>query len=376
MRARLACLAASLLASGGPSPEPDAPAWLVELRDASTPEARDAALAALAAVPPAELREGLEVVAERGDEPERDAALLAAGVVGDGEHLTLIVQLATPAHGARSHALEARLEAAVGALLERRPAAARRVGDAFGAAGAYLRPALLRALGRLPAELELETLVELLADPDGDEVAVLLALARCAPRAPPADERLRAHVRASLRGGDPRVLQAAARAVAALEDDGALADLVALLSAEAPVPAAARDALRRLAGVDLGERRGVWEGWLRAERAWWREHGARAGELLAGPDPAAAARVVRELAHRRVDRAGAAAALAVGLRRDEPELVRLACAALGQLGERRALPELRSLLDHEDPTVREAAARAARRLETPDPGPETARRFP
>jgi HEAT repeat protein len=172
-----------------------------------------------------------------------------------------------------------------------------------------------------------------------------------------------------LTSGDERRAQAAAAALAELEDPRAVPDLIALLdSSNANLRESADRALVRTAGRDFRGDRARWQAWYDAEQAWW--VGAEA-ELLASlrsDRDVDVARALNEVAGHRLFRRELEYSLLVELGDDDPSIVATACITLGRLGSRAAAPELEALAAHADPRIAEAARVARRRI----PGPPAA----
>jgi len=126
----------------------------------------------------------------------------------------------------------------------------------------------------------------------------------------------------------------------------------------------ARDALQSLRGLSrraLDRDPVAWRSWLARDLAAWRSAEARAADLHS-PDASKAAAELQALGRVRLYRHDAAAIAIAGLERREPELVRLTCQVIAELGSPVGEPALRAMADHPDASVRATAERALERL--------------
>ena len=331
------------------------------------PPLHDAVEQALAALPWASVRPMLasSVVTAAGEDV-RAFALRLLERSGDAHDLRLFVRLAAPHDGGEPPGRELRraLERALTAVLARDPEAVRSIPTLFDVAAPVHRAALVRAVEVSRAPEALTTLMHLLGRMPALDPLVLIAITRLAEGQPlPGDPHVQSAVRAYLTRGDSTLVQQAALATGALEDQGAVATLCALLrSRNDGIVRAAHEALRRVSGKQLPPDPLLWESWLHEETVWWEERGPRLfGELSRGEPQVTAAAIV-EIGRHRLYRHELAGALCVVLGRREPELARLACGALGQLGSWAAVAALADCLDRREARVVAAAREALVRI--------------
>ena len=312
-------------------------------------------------VPLARLRPVLERVAR--EEPRlnlREAAVTVLGGVGVARDVPLLLSLAAPLRQGsdvlpRGH--RKTLEMAVTEFMERDTRSFQAFLGNFADTHVGLRSSLVRAAERIGSEDSLRFLVGLLSrDPELDQL-VLTSIARNARvLLIPVDEQFSAEVRPFLAHRDDDVARAAARAVGALQDYQGIGELLEMLSeGTANTRSNAHRALRDLTGLSFGPDPDRWNDWYSRETSWWEREAPRLVAGLESRDVAAVVHGIGVLSVHHLYRHDLAASLALCLRRDEPEVLRHACHALGRLGSGVGVVELVDCLDHADGSVRHAA---------------------
>jgi HEAT repeat protein len=358
---------ARLLAALGPDPLPvlfDALAGRPGPLDAWT----DAELhAALARWPRTEVRSFLSTLArEETDVVVRRVALQVLGGLGQDADLDLLSAVA--AWPADAKVVDRSLQRSFGSALERvlarHPDAVAGVVRSFKGTHASLLQPTVQAVGRVGSRAACDALGRLLGRVPAADPLVLVEIERLARNLrAPFDRRLRRDVRDLLGHGEPRTATLAARAAAALRDEEAIPALVGQL-------ATPHDGLRRtvrtslvtIAGRDVGSDPAAWSSWYESELAWWRSESAHHFLLLNSGDPAKTAAAIKTISARRLRRDELATALLTVLRRGEPQLVRMAVAALGTLAVDATVPELIECLEHRDHRVRTTTLNTLRRM--------------
>lgn len=323
-----------------------------------------ATLAAITRLSPASVRAFLAGIAlpETGTR-ERAVALRVLAESAKPGDLELCFALAA-GDAAAERDVRVALEQALLRIVAREPAATTALGARFAARPPALYSAVVRALGSAGSPQALRMLSELLGAAPAADALLLCEIARVGGLLPqPIEPRVRTRVREYLRRSDPQLLAAAVYAVGRLGDGEAAEQLVALLQSELEhVRTSAHRVLRELSGAHLPLQHERWAGWYRRESEWWRRDAPfHKAELGSGAQYQVAA-ALRELAVHRLYRHELAPEVARCLEHPERDLVLLACAVLGQLGSRTALPGLVDLLDRQDPACAQAAQRALERI--------------
>jgi HEAT repeat protein len=335
---------------------------------------------ALARIETGTLRAFLEELADGdADVERRTTALVVLGDAGSLRDVRLMARLATPppdAQGvrrARGRALRDAFERSLGAVLLRDAGSWGSLVDAYRSVATDLRHPIARALAETGDERALSALAGFLRRaPELDALVLHELSGMVAEHGLEADELVLASVRGSLTGR-PDVAVQAAGALGALGDEEALPELVELLRhGDANVRAAAGRALQTITGLRLGCDARAWSTWLARERKSRMHRLDRLATELRGGEPRAVAAALNELARLRTGRAEVAELVANCLAHDEPDVVRMACAALSQLRQTTSLAELAPCLEHADPAVREAAWSALKRISGLDVPPERA----
>jgi hypothetical protein len=232
-------------------------------------------------------------------------------------------------------------------------------------------PALLALLGRACVGVASLASGELVTALFGRSRAVdaelFDALAHVAPQTRFAlpDEGLDV-LRRQLDEPEVEIRRAATIALGALRDDGAVKELIALLSADDPrISGAARWSLRSIAGADRGANAEAWEEWLADQTAW---HEERAPELIALLESEKTNDVVDGLSgliERPCFRRETVAAIEPLLARQEPAVFRAAVSALESIGSARAAAALENSLSRCEAQRRAYVAAALKRMAEP-----------
>ena len=166
-----------------------------------------------------------------------------------------------------------------------------------------------------------------------------------------------------LGSSDAMVLASAARASGILGDERAVEELVRIVAHDhSTVARNAADALWNITALGFGVDPERWARWYEEELDWWQQ---RSPEVLFALETAEGVEFTRAIVQgleRRLYRDRIAASLVLRLRDEDPDRVRLSCAALAQLGGGIALGELVECLDSTDEGVRKAAHSALIRL--------------
>jgi hypothetical protein len=294
---------------------------------------------------------------------ERVAALLVLAQTARSRDLDLCLALAGEG-GAADRGLRSQLERTLLALVARDPLAISALATRFAAQPEACYAAIIRAIGSADSPQALRLCSEQLGQAPPADALLLCEIARLGAVVPhPIEARVRTRVREYLRQSDPQLLAAAVYAVGRLDDGDAAEPLVELLQNDYEhVRASAHRVLRGLAGEPLPPEHERWALWYRRESEWWRRDAPfHKAELGSGAQFQVAA-ALRVLATHRLYRHAIAPEVARCLARPERDIVMLACAALGQLGSRTALPELVDLLARGEPASADAARRALERI--------------
>jgi len=193
----------------------------------------------------------------------------------------------------------------------------------------------------------------------------------CRARRECVEPRVLADVRCLLDSKDPETVKETVLTLGELEDVESFHALVALLETSGDdLATMACQALQRISGARLGRDPKAWEALWADELEWRRRHSGRWLRWLREDDPAKNAEALQALSGRLLFRNEIAEALRPCLARREAELVRLACAVLGQLRAYSGVPDLIACLEHRDAGVRESARLALVRLLGRIPSPD------
>jgi HEAT repeat protein len=397
VRAAASLLLCSVPAAAGEEPEARAPGWTWEatpahlevaraLRESRRASAGTSArlVARIAAAGPGALEAQLDVLARRRvPETGPDDA---PQVLSDPQRELLLAAIARMPSAAVRAAVAARLEAApddadtrlaaihvlgaVGAAkdLARLPALAprkhveERVRPLTREAREAVRAACAAILGRDARALEvLQGAVH--AHPPLAPQAVALAV-KCGRSTDPAlDREFAAWMTGELRGARPEYARSLLQAIGVLDDGANVPALIERLEdADGGVRESAVWALRRVSGLGFAEDPQPWRVWYADEAAWHERARPRLREDLGSHDVERVVAALRAYSDRRTRRAELAEEVAVVLGCAQPELRRLACSVLQQLGVPSACGALAGLLEDAEDTVSEAAWQALRAL--------------
>jgi len=305
-----------------------------------------------------------------GRETPRDVRLQAVrllGEIGDARSLRLLAALATPLEAGRGpirRILRTAFADGLRRSLEREVIEVSHLRELFAGIVPGLRATLVEVMSEVPGSECARSLAALLGRQRELDPLILSKIAgRERSPNPLDDEDLRTAVRSLLSSSDPMVLASAARASGILRDEIAVEDLVRLVAHEHyTVAMNAADALKNITALGFGVESGRWGKWYDEEIAWWQR---RSPDVLLALETAEGVEFTRAIVHgleRRLYRDRIAASLVLRLRDDDPDRVRLSCAALAQLGTGFAFGELVECLDSRDERVREAAHSALKRI--------------
>lgn len=260
--------------------------------------------------------------------------------------------------------LHDRVESALTAMLARDPMAYGSLRTTVAAAPQAFGSVALDALAEMSGDRALSTLFELLELRRLDASEVLGAIEDVGRRClPPFDPYLLQRLRELAAQEDPSVRGAALRAAGALGDEESLPlQLEGLAQASGAVRSAAGAALTELTGLRFGSDARRWLSWYAGERRWWDERAPAVLERLAHDDVAVVIAALAEIVPHRLQRDRSARAVAGLLGDESPELRRLACLTLEQLGGRVVAPEVVERLADVDETVRASAHRCLQRM--------------
>ena len=285
------------------------------------------------------------------------------GEIGDPATLRLLGQLATPfEHGEGSipRVMRGAFGAALARLVERDVVKTNHLRELFLDVPVGLMATIVQSLGAMEGPGAARSLAALLGrQPKLDPLILSKIASRERSSNPLDDEDLRTAVRALLRSADPMVLASAARTSGVLGDEEATEELVSLVAhRDASVRLNAGDALKRITGLDFRRNAELWANWYEEEMRWW---DTESSDVLLALETAEGVELTRAIVaglKRRLHRHRIAESLVLRLRDQNPDQVRLACAALAQLRASFAVRELIACLEHSESRVREAAHKA------------------
>jgi len=308
------------------------------------------------------------VTAEANQEPDagwRRAALELLRWHAEAAQLPLLARLAAGEEDSppAEDSLGDVFQAAVVDLVRRDPRAFDELPRAAGEFEA-LRGRLIRAVGAAADPAGLEWLAIQL-DRAGMTGLALQQIRRVAPRASLAELTAVAEaVRPCLRSEDPAQRVHAARALGAIGDPEAVAELISMLEEDGRGDrGAACAALRELSGRKLPERVEAWRRWHEEELRWLRDESAAALDQLSSANDAEVVAAVRTLSARSLRRDHWATQLARLLATHGSAVVRgQVCLGLARLGSRVVAEDLVLALGDPEPSVRSAASTALRRV--------------
>jgi len=329
----------------------------------------------LVTAPLPSIRRHLEMVAAK--EPAgrgRDLGLWLLGEVGAGRDFELLVQLAAPlsAPDGPSRATVLSFGNATEKILARDPSRLWLVFDLFQKAPRVLRTPLIKAIERLDHEDALILLARMLGRvPEMDALILNSVARRGSEEARPVAEEACLSVRKYLRRGDEREELLAIAALGKIEDYDSVSHLMQLVEdGDKGQKRAAFSALRDITGLSLRFEVDLWSRWYEGEMNWWKDQAQTRFSALAGAERSAVTKAINEISLRRMHRHDLARELLPCLERREPEIVILACRALGLLSSRTVVPDLVRHLDARHSGVRGAAWETLRHITHLDLPPE------
>lgn len=348
----------------GSKPEQPVDPRLVELRDALL---RDAL---------GRLDQGVVVdhLARRagGDAP-LEVRLCVARLLGESGHpraVDVLLQVAggiEPIHLARSYVLQS-FEVPLAEALAADPRADAALTSRIGRLSPEVRDLLLRAAVQADSAATRRFLTSRLGAAEAEQPIVLSAIAAARPGtfAPSPEEC--AAVRGRLGSQEEGLSRLAALALGKLEDREAAWELIELLPSENALEAkAAHEALRWIAGSDLGPKAPRWKTWLSAEETWWEEAAPVELQRLQSGDRLRVHRALQELLRHPLYRHEIAPEVA-SLLLEQDELLAIAgCDALAALGSVEPLPALIEALSASNGALRDAVVRTLQSLARRDP---------
>jgi len=323
----------------------------------------------------AEVRVFLSTLAEgTPSTEERLEALALLGRVGTRSDLDLLSRIA--AAGEDGAVIERPIldafEAALETYLRRKPTTVHKLPSLYARVHPSLLEPIVASVERVHSPEALDALTEFLGSVPNADGLVLRALARQGEvgRALPAPLRFRSY----LNHEDDTLAVLAITAAARLDDQESVDILVRQLDhRNANVRRATERALKELTQLPFGADRDAWIRWHRGEVTWWDREAHEQFAALRTTDLDAVARAVLGIATKRLYPDKLATGLAAGLRRSEPQLVRMTCHALMQLPSQAAVADLIVLLRHENAAVREDALTALRTITGFDLPPDAER---
>lgn len=303
-------------------------------------------------------RTALDLLAEAGTEREL-ALVLAFGRPLESERRLF---------GADLRAFEESLRR----FLLRNQAALRSLPGALAALSRFERAPVVRAAAATNTQRAMEALTEMFRIAPEIDALVLSSLGRMARSVPhPISEQVRACVRGFFSSSHVLLVQEAILAAGELEDCEAVPALLDLLeSGDGSLREVAGQALREITRLSLGPDSGPWRDWYEAEMDWWSSESEELLSDLTSGAPAAAAKAIVGIAHRKLFRHELARALVGCLARPEAGLVRLSCRALGEMRSASAVEALVDSLEHEDASIRHEAWMTLRRITNRDLPPD------
>lgn len=330
--------------------------------DFRNPHRAELVLDALARCGPAKIHEFLAASAAKDADPLlRTVALRVAGRPRTDAALADVLALALsfPEEERASHVLLAPLAAAVGAVVERRPAEAEVLRTRWKSFEPRFRTAFLDALessAGAGATGAVSRLLDTGAPGDGE---ILLRLARMPVRdAHPYDPRTESYAVASLTAADADLRAGAAAFCGRVGGPEVAEQLLGMLGDEDPrVAAVAHRALEAATGSALVADRELWRSRLGAEREWAGKDLAADLESARGAASAIVVSAIQRLSQHRLHGAAIAPSLEALADHDDASVRAAICAALGRLGQPSSI---RALLDAcEDPETAVASAASA-----------------
>lgn len=347
--------------------QPDAPGW--------TSREDKIILEALAALPTQAVLDELARHA-LGDKPMalRLVAMRVVERIGSADGLALwfeVLDEVEPVHEMRPF-VSGPFEKALGRMLTRDARTLRELEPRLRHRDPTELAIVARALGGTGKDDALELFEPMLGRTSELDVLVLeqAALIAGASNSGRIDDAL-VWLRPLLDASDDATRGQAVRTLAELEDTVSVPDIIVRLEDQnRRVRAAALTGLERISGLKLGEEPGPWKLWFASQMRWLETEGARLTDQLDSRDLAEVVRALGALGQRRLFRDELVGPLTRVLQRPENEAVTAACAALAQLGSRRAVEPLIDVLRDPEERVRGSACNALRKLTGRDLPPD------
>jgi HEAT repeat protein len=283
----------------------------------------------------------------------------------DGACLQALALVTPDALGAApSSGLLRTFERTLSALLAEHPAELRALDELPEGTHPSLRLSIVRAVGAAPSR-EAATFLSDVMDADASlDLMVLAELGRVLeaidePCDPWVEQRILGHLdsqevalrrEACMTAGRVELFEAVPRLIELFEDQ------------DAGVRESATWGLERITGKRMKAEPERWRAWHQAELEWWAHDASEAFASLRGGEPHEVAAAIRALSGHRHFRHQISEELCALLDREEGSLPAQACAALGALGSRRAIPRLIAALGDRSPGTVEAAHAALERI--------------
>ncbi len=253
--------------------------------------------------------------------------------------------------------VRAQLETALARCLERSPGGFEPLARAARKWDAKLLPAVVHACTQAGRREGVELLSGLRGggrELDLELLANLPALAQATTGS--LDEAQLAWLRGFLGDADPGVRTTAVLALGRVCDPGCAAALIETLGDEDErVGQAALWSLESISHQQLSGSRTGWESWLGSEERWSVGARARCLRALESESAASVVEALQELCTHPLFRHESALSITALLEREEPEVLRAACAALQQLDSMAAAVPLAAVLARPEADVRQAA---------------------
>jgi len=283
------------------------------------------------------------------------------GWLGDASSPEPLLELVArmPAERRQLRTIQRELESALAEILRRHPEAGLQLAVSAAKLELPLQCTAARALGAAGDCQGLAGLERLLGRSPELDRAALDALCELDPTDPDCLRDVLGLLAWHLASPDPGARLRAATAAGRHGGAGELEALLLLLEdPDGQVRAGARQALRRISGLDFGSAAGPWSAWQRRERQWYDARAAELLRLAAEDEPAQAYQALRELAGHPLYRRELASCMGPVVARRESDVAQAACCVLGRLGGPAAVAPLEALLADERPEVARAAASA------------------
>lgn len=364
---------AERLAAPGPSAIPALLDVLVQARvpksaDSDAPQLlskpqRALVVATLVRLPTADVRAELD--ARLSVDPRtravRIAALHVLGVIGREPDLDRLGELARGTDGAPLGRDERdALREAHAAFLRRMPHVLASVGKHWDRRDPAANEALLLALGDLQEKRAMELLFQV-ARTDARHAQLALSTVRRtgASGNPEVDLEFARWLRHQPDPHRTEWTRAVLYALGELDEGESLDVLVdALGDTKVGLRDAAEWSLQKISGMTHSGDSDFWKSWRRRELQWMDRGRARCRSAFDSSDVGAIVQALREYSGRRLFRSELVRDVVALLERPQSAVQELACATLGELGSRAAVPALVQALASARPAVAEAAWRA------------------